>query len=551
MWVILHTAGTGFLALAVLLLCRWRRLGPAARHALWLLVLLKLLAPPLVSWPLPRLPFDWPGTAKQAVEETAPMDDSMPSENLSRDMLLSAIVAEDSSLRPVVSAPVDEDISLRERWTEAAVAVWLCGGLAVAFVQLRRLVKMRQELRHARPASPWLVAQVEELASVLGVRAPRLAVLPGLASPFLWAGSRVCLLWPEDLEKHLSPEGCRAVLVHELAHLSRRDHWVGRLLVVAGCMWWWHPLFYLIRRPLHRQAELACDALVIAAMPDARRSYAEALLDVCQRQSWTDAATPALGVAGRRRDLERRLVMIMRANVPGRLTARGLVGIALVGVIALPAWTLGRGDSKPAPTDRDKQLQSLENKLKEVLKDLEAQRKAPSPVVGDYTLTRPVNKEQELFSVVLDVAKVDERDKKLQELEAKVKALLKEVQALRSSNTKTIVRQGVDLVDLDNDSYLNVLITEVVKPAAPTEVALTRTTYKLPAAKAEALGKFLQQHVKASVMETKVEGESLIVTTTPEVQRGIGQFINLIEGRTPPRQSKANQFENNFRQLAK
>jgi hypothetical protein len=135
--------------------------------------------------------------------------------------------------------------------------------------------------------------------------------------------------------------------------------------------------------------------------------------------------------------------------------------------------------------------------------------------------------------------KPSEQDKKLQDLEAKVKALLKEVQAMRTSKTsgpQTPTKYWSD-VTIGAQDFTIVSDGGVVQ-AASTEVALTRTTYKLPAAKAEALGKFLQQHVKATVMETKVEGESLIVTTTPEVQRGIGQFINLIEGKTPQTQGK-------------
>jgi hypothetical protein len=70
-------------------------------------------------------------------------------------------------------------------------------------------------------------------------------------------------------------------------------------------------------------------------------------------------------------------------------------------------------------------------------------------------------------------------------------------------------------------------------PPGAVEVALTRTTYPLPAGKAEALGKFLRENVKAPVLETKVEGERLTVTTTPEVQRAIGASVLLLSNRPP------------------
>ena len=63
---------------------------------------------------------------------------------------------------------------------------------------------------------------------------------------------------------------------------------------------------------------------------------------------------------------------------------------------------------------------------------------------------------------------------------------------------------------------------------APTEVTLVLTTYTLPAAKAEAFGKFLSEHVKASVLEIKVENDKLTVTTTPGAQRAISEFVGLI-----------------------
>ena len=50
-WLILHTVMTAALAGVVVAASRWFRLGPAARHLLWLIVLIKFLTPPVVYWP--------------------------------------------------------------------------------------------------------------------------------------------------------------------------------------------------------------------------------------------------------------------------------------------------------------------------------------------------------------------------------------------------------------------------------------------------------------------------------------------------------------------
>ena len=81
-----------------------------------------------------------------------------------------------------------------------------------------------------------------------------------------------------------------------LAHLRRRDHLVARPELVAGCVWWWSPLFWYARRQLRESAELASDAWAVWAMPDERRAYAEALVEVSLLVSHVRAPVPVLGV---------------------------------------------------------------------------------------------------------------------------------------------------------------------------------------------------------------------------------------------------------------
>ena len=50
-WMVQNAVVATGLALLVWGVCRWRRLGPAARHGLWLLVLIKLVTPGVVAWP--------------------------------------------------------------------------------------------------------------------------------------------------------------------------------------------------------------------------------------------------------------------------------------------------------------------------------------------------------------------------------------------------------------------------------------------------------------------------------------------------------------------
>ncbi|MFI5378978.1 MAG: LCCL domain-containing protein [Tepidisphaerales bacterium] len=135
-----------------------------------------------------------------------------------------------------------------------------------------------------------------------------------------------------------------------LAHLKRRDHWVGWLELLAGCVWWWNPLYWYVRHQLRENAELACDAWVVGTLPRGRRAYAEALLAVCESMSRPAAPMPALGVGtGGRRFLRRRLTMIIQEHVPFRLPRTGLLVAALLTILNVPAWSQKAPDDPAAP----------------------------------------------------------------------------------------------------------------------------------------------------------------------------------------------------------
>ena len=199
------------------------------------------------------------------------------------------------------------------------------------------------------PAPDDLVQEAEWIGHRLGVSVPELLVVPDLGTPLLWCLGRPQLLLPARLVKTLPLDRWRGILTHELAHLRRGDHWVSRLELAAGLIWWWNPLYWLTRARLDAEAELACDAWVVWALPKDRLVYAEVLFDICATLSLTRPPAPALGVAGSGRFFERRLTMILHDHVPCRLSPLGLLGACVLLLFALPSWSM----AKPSAHDPD------------------------------------------------------------------------------------------------------------------------------------------------------------------------------------------------------
>jgi hypothetical protein len=235
------------------------------------------------------------------------------------------------------------------------------------------VARFRRLVRAGLPAPRRLRRLVLLLARKFGVAAPAIRVVPGLATPGLWALGRPLLLWPAALAGRWDVGRCRAAAAHELAHLRRRDHWVRWLLLVAGIAWWWCPLWWYVRRQLAASAEWACDAWVVWALPEDRRAYVEALIDV-SALAVAAAPVPALGIGGGRHALQRRLIMILSDRLVCRAPAWGLAGLALLALAALPGWSAGQAQEGPQIAELKQQILRLEQRLREAQQEAEHSR---------------------------------------------------------------------------------------------------------------------------------------------------------------------------------
>jgi beta-lactamase regulating signal transducer with metallopeptidase domain len=381
LWWLAHTTLTAAVLVGIVaLVCRLGRFGPAVRHALWLLVLLKLLTPPLVKWHLPW-PAGWPDFRTASVSRSpepdrlarpqldphpaAPMGPALPPD---AGQTAPPSGSGKASVKAVPPAPVDKGNSESTATSDRAAPfssgklnlvvpvvefLWLGSAGVVAFLTLLRVQRFRRLLVWKQPAPGWLRRLVGELAAKLRVSPPRTLVLPGITTPFLWCLGWPKLLLPAALMEQFSPDCRRGVIAHELAHLRRRDHWVSWLQFLALCFWWWNPLFWYIRRRLRENAELACDAWVVTTLPECRRAYAEALIEVSQLVSAAPAPVPGLGIGGSgRQAFEGRLTMIMGEKMPCRVPARGLLAMGLLALVVLPGWSPGPKADPPQTEDQ-------------------------------------------------------------------------------------------------------------------------------------------------------------------------------------------------------
>jgi beta-lactamase regulating signal transducer with metallopeptidase domain len=381
-WLLNNALSATFLAALAMLFIALFRPSPAIKHLLWLIVLLKLVVPTGLIWTV-SLPFEelWaPPTpvieTQLAVEEGSMIDEELFVVEMSELSALESmplLAANTPSEVPAVKPAYDLLI-----W---AMLLWGTGGLLMAAWQISQTVRFARFANRSVPATGPLLEEVGNVARRLRVPMPEVRILAGLSSPVMWCLWKPVLLWPVGLDQRLKGLGRQAVIAHELAHLRRRDHWSRWLEMVGGVLHWWNPVYWLTRRRLRDNAELACDAWAVGQTD--RRVYAEALLAVCSFNPRRRPA-PAVGIHGEgRRAMQERLTMIMRERSSHPLALGAKLFVAVLAIAALPAWTLGQAKTEVkdvlvtvAVEGEETEATKLESQIAELQKKLAALKTA-------------------------------------------------------------------------------------------------------------------------------------------------------------------------------
>ncbi|OWK36118.1 M56 family metallopeptidase [Fimbriiglobus ruber] len=344
---------------------------PALTHTLWLLVLVKLVTPALITVPVrclpaepasalvgpptpaptPAGPFAAAGTVGGAdpVAMAAPPDAPFAS--------IETVTTAPASPGGAIAPPELPSTSATSHAEWLLCGAWLAGCLvclALATERVRRFSRLLQ-LSTAPPAE--LAADVATVAGRMRLRrVPIARLVAGGIAPLVWALGRPTVYFPAGLLARLSPDQRLTVVAHELAHVRRWDHLVRWVEFAIVSVYWWCPLAWIARRELRRREEEACDAEVTAAFPGSGYAYASAVLETID---YLAGAPPrfraAHGMAsgiGEAESLRQRLVLILGSRRASRGSAipRAVVLIAAALFLAFgPRLARSTADASEPP----------------------------------------------------------------------------------------------------------------------------------------------------------------------------------------------------------
>jgi beta-lactamase regulating signal transducer with metallopeptidase domain len=255
------------------------------------------------------------------------------------EQLLETPLSQNASTTFLPAASPSEHSLIRiqsAKFLRALAIVWVM----LSLVLLARLAAgycvLRSLKSSATPASPDWQLRVSCLCATHGIRRQlQLLVSSDGSGPMSLGFFRPTIVLPRTLLETLSHSELEQIVLHELAHLHRRDDWSNLLQKLIEAVLPIQPAVYWLGYQMSLAREMACDDWVIAAT-GTPRPYAAALTKVAELSQWQRAGVLAAGAVGNRSQLFRRVRQMLdrTRNAAPKLTVMPLAS-ALAVVVGL------------------------------------------------------------------------------------------------------------------------------------------------------------------------------------------------------------------------
>jgi beta-lactamase regulating signal transducer with metallopeptidase domain len=202
---------------------------------------------------------------------------------------------------PHIAVPLAWAVTIFALWSVAACVA--TARLAVGLWQVRSIRRSATAIDLSE-FDPAVRAVAEKMCAVVVATSERVRV------PAAIGFRKPMIVLPAWALRDLSAEELKAILLHEYAHLQRRDDWTNLLQKAVRAVFFFHPAVWWIDAKLSLEREMACDDAVLAETGNPR-VYASCLISLleksCARRGWTMAQA----AVGRAREASLRIAQIL------------------------------------------------------------------------------------------------------------------------------------------------------------------------------------------------------------------------------------------------
>lgn len=338
-WIVCSTVMASLLVMLILLikLIIKNRLGARWHYFIWTLVLLKLIIPfgpeselsiynlfDLTNDKITARSYDVMNTISTATTTIAKSTPIPYSKGLSDIGASSAATGKDTAIYLSI----------------LGIFIWFTGAACVGVHILKRNIKLNNELKIGRSIDDKeLMDCLEACRKRLGIKSSiKIREVFNINTPALYGIFNPMLLIPCSMLQNCSAGQLKYAIMHELAHLKRKDIPMNLLLSALIVIHWFNPLIWYAFFRMRQDAEIACDELVLSNLDkDGQKNYGLALIHIVEIFSSNLKLSNAVGFMGNKSFIKKRIQKI--AAYKKRSIKKTVFTVFVFAILVLAAFT--------------------------------------------------------------------------------------------------------------------------------------------------------------------------------------------------------------------
>lgn len=321
------------------------------RYCFWMMVLVKLVLPTSLSSPT-GLCYWIGGMIPQINHQTAVVVEPLRQSESEMFTVHSDITIASS---PIIDVPEYPQPSSPEvqvtpvytpmNWQAILFLVWLMVAVSIMLLLIQRAFHIKGLVAQARGGDCRLKSLFDQCKEKMGVgKGVILRISPNVTAPSVCGLLRPVVLLPKEFERTLNSGHLKAVLLHELAHIKRKDLWISMVQTFLQIVYFYNPLLWVANRVIRRVREQAVDEVVLVAMAEEAEDYPETLLYVFRfLRGRPSLCLSMIGVVESQKSLSGRIRHILNRPFP-KSSKVGLPGLVLILIAASICLPMGRAE---------------------------------------------------------------------------------------------------------------------------------------------------------------------------------------------------------------
>ncbi|MDB5387017.1 MAG: blaR1 3 [Planctomycetaceae bacterium] len=220
------------------------------------------------------------------------------------------------------------------------ISIWLIGVTVRSVSFLRGLLLARRIMQsaHACDEQCWQDALTDAMGFLKLRLRPRLLTSSTVSSPMVVGFTRPVIVLPIGMQPGEGAESLRSILLHELAHIARRDTLIGLFQRLVDILWWPHPLVARLNQQLSQAREEICDNYVLRSVE--KHTYARMLVQLASPAPVPHRLSCTVGLMEPRWPLEARIRGLLDDRRRLDLRSKRVPALAVVLVACLGTFFL-------------------------------------------------------------------------------------------------------------------------------------------------------------------------------------------------------------------